>query len=56
MNRMAENEKLQMQQNAQKYKTKCSLPEKMEKINERGAIFKIFFFPAGNREISALHA
>ena len=28
----------------------------MKKINERGVIFKIFFFPAGNREISALHA
>ena len=28
----------------------------LEKINEGGAIFKVFCFPAGNREISALHA
>jgi len=47
---MAENGKLQMQHSVQKIQNNCSLPEKMEKINAAGAIFDIFFFPAGNRE------
>jgi hypothetical protein len=46
MDQMAENEKLQMQQNAQKYKTNVVYQKKWKK-STREVRFQDFLFPCG---------
>jgi len=54
MDRMAENEKLQMQQNAQKYKTNV-VYQKNGKKSTSGVRFLRFLFPGGKEEKSSRH-